>query len=141
MCAQGRLRSAWASARSDQSSLCAQLVAKDPSFLRADSEDCSDWLDAQADLSLRWAHSHFVGFCHLGAHIHPAGMVLPIASAACNVTVGIGEHVHRCWKLSAFLDGLHQANLVLITYVSSEGSGEPAHPRSLARTSATRSYK
>ena len=22
----------------------------------------SDWLDAQADLSLRWAHSHFVGF-------------------------------------------------------------------------------
>ena len=23
---------------------------------------CSDWADAQADLSLRWAHSHFVGF-------------------------------------------------------------------------------
>ena len=22
----------------------------------------SDWADAQADLSLRWAHSHFVGF-------------------------------------------------------------------------------
>ena len=22
----------------------------------------SDWTDAQADLSLRWAHSHFVGF-------------------------------------------------------------------------------
>ena len=22
----------------------------------------SDWVDAQADLSLRWAHSHFVGF-------------------------------------------------------------------------------
>ena len=21
-----------------------------------------DWADAQADLSLRWAHSHFVGF-------------------------------------------------------------------------------
>ena len=34
-----------------------------------------------------------------------------------------------------------QANLVLIAYASSEGSGEPAHPRSLARTSATRSYK
>ena len=26
------------------------------------SEDWSDWTDAQADLSLRWAHSHFVGF-------------------------------------------------------------------------------
>ena len=37
--------------------------------------------------------------------------------------------------------GLRQANLVLIAYVSSEGSGEPAHLRSLARTSAARSYK
>ena len=30
---------AWASAQSDQSSLCTQWVAKDPSFLLADSED------------------------------------------------------------------------------------------------------
>ena len=37
--------------------------------------------------------------------------------------------------------GPRQANLVLIAYASSEGSGEPAHPRSLARTSAARSYK
>ena len=29
----------------------------------------------------------------------------------------------------------------IIAYASSEGSGEPAHPRSLARTSAARSYK
>ena len=28
----------------------------------AHSEDWSDWADAQADLSLHWAHSHFVGF-------------------------------------------------------------------------------
>ena len=34
-----------------ESSLCDQLVAKDPSFLHA-----------QADLSLRWVDSHFVGF-------------------------------------------------------------------------------
>ena len=34
-----------------------------------------------------------------------------------------------------------QTNLVLIACASSEGSGEPAHPRSLARTSAARSYK
>ena len=26
------------------------------------SEDWSDWADAQADLSLHWAHTHFVGF-------------------------------------------------------------------------------
>ena len=37
--------------------------------------------------------------------------------------------------------GPRQANLVLISYASSEGSGEPAHPRSLARTFAARSYK
>ena len=45
-----------------ESSLCTQWAAKDLSFLHADSEDWSDWADAQADLSLRWAHSHFVGF-------------------------------------------------------------------------------
>ena len=38
-------------------------------------------------------------------------------------------------------NGPRQANLLLIAYASSEGSGEPAHPRSLARTSAARSYK
>ena len=38
-------------------------------------------------------------------------------------------------------NGPRQANLVLIAYASSEGSGEPAHPRSLARTFAARSYK
>ena len=39
------------------------------------------------------------------------------------------------------LFGQRQANLVLIAYASSEGSGEPAHPRSLARTFAACSYK
>ena len=38
-CAQRRLRSAWASAQSDQSLLCAQWVAKGPVLLHADSED------------------------------------------------------------------------------------------------------
>ena len=37
--------------------------------------------------------------------------------------------------------GPRQANLVLIAYASSDGSGEPAHPRSLPRTSAARLYK
>ena len=54
LCAQRWLRSAWASTQSDQSLLCAQWVAKDPSFLHADCED--------SDLSLHLAHSHFVGF-------------------------------------------------------------------------------
>ena len=59
-----------------------------------------------------------------------------------------------CWKIidqnfarmsiethNALSNGPRQPNLVLITYASSEGSGEPAHPRSLARTFAARSYK
>ena len=37
--------------------------------------------------------------------------------------------------LFVILIGPRQANLVLIAYASSEGSGEPAHLRSLARTS------
>ena len=37
--------------------------------------------------------------------------------------------------------GPRQANLVLIAYTSSEGSGEPVHPRTLARTFSARSYK
>ena len=46
------------------------------------------------------------------------------------------------WRfLWYFLIGPRQANLLLIAYASSEGSGEPVHPRSLARTSAARSYK
>ena len=47
----------------------------------------------------------------------------------------------RYGKLTILITGPRQANLVLIAYASSEGSGEPAHPRSLARTSAARSYK
>ena len=39
------------------------------------------------------------------------------------------------------LNGPRQANLLIIAYASSEGSGEPAHPRSLARSSAARSHK
>ena len=39
-------------------------------------------------------------------------------------------------KNIAILTGPHQANLVLIAYASSEGSGEPAHPRSLASESS-----
>ena len=48
-----------------ESSLCASWVAKNPRFLHTHSEDWSDWADAQADLSLRWAQSHFVGFVML----------------------------------------------------------------------------
>ena len=48
--------------------------------------------------------------------------------------------ITRVWAVNE-LCGPRQANLVLIAYASSEGSGEPAHPRSLARIFAALSYK
>ena len=48
-----------------ESSLSAQWVAMDPKFLHVHSEDWSDRANAQVDLSLRWAHSQFVGFVML----------------------------------------------------------------------------
>ena len=64
LCTQQRLRSAWASAQSDQSLLFAQWVAKDPSFLHAASKDggCPGWYE-----SLLGAKS-FCWFCHVAAH-------------------------------------------------------------------------
>ena len=48
---------------------------------------------------------------------------------------------HNMEVRTVSINGPRQANLVLMAYASSEGSGEPAHPRSLARTFAARSYK
>ena len=63
VCTQRRLRSAWAFTQSGQSSLCAHWVAKDPSFLHADSEDSDQtrWMPR-----LIWVFAgrtcHFVSF-------------------------------------------------------------------------------
>ena len=63
LCAQRRLRSAWASAQSDQSSLCAQSVAKDPSFLHADNEDSDQTGRIPRLIWVFAGHTcHFVGF-------------------------------------------------------------------------------
>ena len=37
--------------------------------LSAQGNLSSDWMDAQADLSLRWAHMQFCRFCHALAHL------------------------------------------------------------------------
>ena len=65
VCAQRSLRSAWASAQSDQSSLSAwrklgSLATQYP--LSAQWRLWADWADAQADLRFWWMHTHFVGF-------------------------------------------------------------------------------
>ena len=56
-------------------------------------------------------------------------------------TVVVKMHLTVIYHVFRIRYGPRQANLVLIAYASSEGSGEPAHPRSLARTFAARSYK
>ena len=63
LCAQRRPGSALASAQSDQSSLCSQWVAKETSFLHADSED-SDQTGRMPRLIWVFAGrtNHFVGF-------------------------------------------------------------------------------
>ena len=62
MCAQRRLRSAWASAQSGQSSRCPHKKAWVLSYpLSAKRRLWSDWADAQADLSLRWVHRSWGG--------------------------------------------------------------------------------
>ena len=63
--AQWRLRSAWASAQTDQSSLSARRKLVSLATHWAQSKAWSDWVDAHVDLSLRWAHTHFVGFVML----------------------------------------------------------------------------
>ena len=60
LCAQQRLGSVWASAQSDQSSLSAW---------RNIGPLTTYWANAQADLSLRWAHMSFCCFCHAVAHM------------------------------------------------------------------------
>ena len=63
VCAQRRLRSAWASAQTDQSLHYPHEESLGPKLpIDAQRRLWSDWADAPADLSLRWVHSHFVGF-------------------------------------------------------------------------------
>ena len=68
-----------------ESSLCAQWVAKDPSFFHADSED-SD----QTGWSLRWTHMSFCWFCHEVAHI-----LLFVISSSCYSM----HDVYNCWHI------------------------------------------
>ena len=90
MCAQRRLRSAWASDQTVQS-------------LR-----CADRSDAQADLCLRWAHTHFVGF-------------------VMSRLISVPEDLHKCWSNRHHL--LSDGRLVLLCISGKEirSISKPAH--------------
>ena len=75
------LKQIWAAAwRNQQNDLCAQRILRSAQSdqssqpwvlsypLSAQQRLWSDWADAQADLSLRWAHISCRMFCHASAH-------------------------------------------------------------------------
>ena len=80
------------------------------------------------------------GPCKLDADIVQKSLLLVLLLAESGLVIfyDMGPHFNPSFKTTS---GPRQANLVLIAYASSEGSSEPAHPRSLARTFAARSYK
>ena len=68
LCAQRKLRSAWATAQSDQSlrrPLIEQLRFQD--FFVRTAKTLFRRSNAQTDLSLHWAHRLFCWFCHAAA--------------------------------------------------------------------------
>ena len=68
MCAQRSLKSAWASAQSDQSLPCLHEERLGPELpIERKAKTLITWADAQADLSFRWAHRSFCWFCHAQA--------------------------------------------------------------------------
>ena len=69
ICAQRRLKSACASAQSDQSAVLMKKPRVLSYPLSAQLRLWSDWADAQADLSLRWAPISFCWFCHEAAQL------------------------------------------------------------------------
>ena len=99
-------------------------------FLYADSEDWSDWADAQAVLSLCWAHSHFVGFCHVMAHIISSVFCVRLTGMACKVL--LLNHYQSTWSTwsTVALKNTYWSLLVntiswLLIYTTSFCSEEP----------------
>ena len=68
LCAQWRLKSAWAFAQSDQNLRCAFIGSQGPNVSSCRRRKVwSDCADTQADLRLRWTHRSFCLFSHAAA--------------------------------------------------------------------------
>ena len=75
LCAQRRLRSAQIRPVWSEPLLCAQWVAEDPMFLQGTVKTLgSDWMDAQADLSLCWAQKVILLLLSCGGSFIPEDM-------------------------------------------------------------------
>ena len=60
--------------------------------LSAEQRLWSDWADAQADLSLRWAHTHFIGFVMLRLKYWKLGDILGMGQDLEKYKVGYELH-------------------------------------------------
>ena len=148
-----------------ESSLCAQWVAKGPKLSSCGQRGLrSDWADAQADLSLRWAHMPFCWFCHETAQCYfPYFLnrlqlkkldqfVLETKQNPVIIWAPSSEFVSSSipsWQiLTAHAQPFRGARDLafcvkipldsLLVWASSEGSGETARMRRLAWTFAAR---
>ena len=71
--------------------------------LRAQRRHWSDWADAQADLSLRWAHSHIVGFV-MSRLICPVYALIARQELLISYNNNPEEHLGNtsCWFVDCF---------------------------------------
>ena len=107
VCAQRRLRSAWASAQSDQSLRCPH---EESYPLITQQRLWSDWTDAQADLSVCWVHTHFVGFvmsrlkcsCKYSPFLLSDGFLQALWCFYCLIITGLGSEGDT-WSTQEFL--------------------------------------
>ena len=75
-----------ASAQSDQSLRCPHEETLGPSYpLSAQWRIWSDWADAKAHLSLRWAHMPFYWFCNEAAQLLKPVMFVSVLLCKCSV--------------------------------------------------------
>ena len=97
LCAQLRLRSAWASAQFDQSLRCPHEETLDPQLpIEHKVKTLIRRADAQADLSLRWAHMSFCWFYRAAAHIRFSEMkVFPVGIKRNLFTVSASVNASR----------------------------------------------
>ena len=92
-CVKRRLRSAWASAQSDHSVRCSHGETLDP--LIAQRRSWSDWVDAQADLSLCKAQMSFCWFCRAPAQDALLLLLLQINTSKIAIATAV-ERKCRC---------------------------------------------
>ena len=85
----------------------------------------SDWADAQADLSLCWAHAHFVGFV--------------ISGLKCNFWMNYWMVKLHCsnnpfFCQSEFFNWAMSWENLFMPYANNKGADQPVHPHSLIST-------